>query len=89
MNVVIAAIALLNLTACVTLGSAEWFEASENGKTALVDKAAFELGCPKAELKIVPVPRGSYRVAFVAGCGKEKTYYFDRGQWVRAGEVLL
>ena len=52
----------------------------------LRQRAAFDLGCPEAELTLVPLADGDLPASQgVTGCGKKATYVFSMGSgaWVK------
>lgn len=76
------AIGALLTSACVTIGSREWFVDYEF--LHLRSRAAFELDCDPKELSFEPLgsrPEG-YDVIGVRGCDQSAIYVFRQGAWI-------
>jgi hypothetical protein len=56
--------------------------------STVLDRAAFELACPKEQLRSQQL--GDERTMGVSGCGKRATYLYDYGrdQWLMNGAVI-
>lgn len=55
----------------------------------LRQRAAFDLSCPKEQLKVTDLTGqgGTGNSQGVSGCGKQATYVFENGKWTKNAET--
>ena len=81
MTRVLTAVGALAVSGCVTMGSAQWFEAS--GREFLVNKASYDFNCSRDKIELLPLgaQSGPYLSIGARGCGRSATYVPYTGGW--------